>query len=162
MVSVTVKSLPGQGTLTCAGSACAVDDVVLLADLNGLVYTGGTNYNGADSFTYTVNDAALSSPTGTMSMTVTAVNDAPSAGATSDVTIYEDLAYTFNTATSTDVDTGDTLTITCLERNNAGSATSALPAFIGVTDNGDGTATIAGTAVLALQYWYWDRYWRRY
>jgi VCBS repeat-containing protein len=149
MVSVTVKSLPSQGTLTCAGSACAVDDVVLLADLNGLVYTGGTNYNGADSFTYTVNDAALSSPTGTMSMTVTAVNDAPSAGATSDVTIFEDLAYTFNTATSTDVDTGDSLTITCLERNNAGSATSALPAFIGVTDNGDGTATIAGTAVLA-------------
>jgi regulation of enolase protein 1 (concanavalin A-like superfamily) len=39
-------------------------------------YTPASNYNGADSFTFTVSDGMLSS-TGTVSLTVTAVNDAP-------------------------------------------------------------------------------------
>ena len=56
MVSITLKSLPSQGTLTessnaCGGNGCAIDDVILLANLGNLVYTGASNYNGADSFT---------------------------------------------------------------------------------------------------------------
>ncbi len=77
-------------------------------------YTGSSNYNGQDTFTYTIEDAALSSPTGTMTITVNAVNDAPVAGDTSDQTVYEDLAFSFQTTQSTDVD-GDTMTITCVE-----------------------------------------------
>src|SRR5205823_8880079 len=40
-------------------------------------------YNGPDSFTFTVSDAALTSAAATVSITVTAVNDAPVANAQS-------------------------------------------------------------------------------
>ena len=48
------------------------------------------------------------SGTGTMTITINAVNDAPVAGDTSDQTVYEDVAFSFQTTASTDVD-GDTL-----------------------------------------------------
>ena len=45
LVSVTLKSLPSQGALTesnnaCGGNGCAVDDVILLANMGNLIYTG--------------------------------------------------------------------------------------------------------------------------
>jgi VCBS repeat-containing protein len=40
-------------------------------------YRPTADYNGTDSFTYRVNDGALNSNTATVSLTVTAVNDAP-------------------------------------------------------------------------------------
>src|SRR6185295_15536537 len=41
-------------------------------------YTPTGNYNGADSFTYTIGDGHGGSATATVSVTVTSVNDAPS------------------------------------------------------------------------------------
>ena len=149
MVSITIKSLPSQGTLSetnnaCGGDGCAVGDTVILARLaaGDLKYTGGSNYNGADSFTYTLEDAALSSPTGTMSITVSAVNDAPVAGDTSDQTVYEDVAFSFQTTQSTDVD-GDTMTITCVETGGD------MPAFLSETADSGGQATLGGTPTAA-------------
>jgi VCBS repeat-containing protein len=43
-------------------------------------YTPDANYNGADSFTYLANDGALDSNIATVSLNVTAVNDAPTLG----------------------------------------------------------------------------------
>lgn len=61
-------------------------------------YTPDANYNGTDSFTYKVNDAAytgdpsaLDSNIATVSLTIGAVNDAPT------VTTLEDTAYVFQT-----------------------------------------------------------------
>ncbi len=51
-----------------------------------LTYTPAANYNGADSFTFKVNDGTVDSAPATVSLTVTAVNDAPLANAQSFVT----------------------------------------------------------------------------
>src|SRR5206468_1096202 len=40
-------------------------------------YTPAPNFNGTDSFTYTANDATADSNVATVTLTVTAVNDAP-------------------------------------------------------------------------------------
>src|SRR5204863_6505800 len=47
-----------------------------------VTYTPAANYNGPDSFTFKANDGSLDSNVAAVSLTVTAVNDAPVAGGT--------------------------------------------------------------------------------
>ena len=47
------------------------------ADAGKILYTPAANYNGPDSFTYTLSDGNLGVATGTVNITVTAVDDAP-------------------------------------------------------------------------------------
>src|SRR5439155_4576464 len=75
-------------------------------------YTPSANYNGSDSFVYQVNDGTADSNLATVTLTVTAVNDAPLATAES-YTTAEDTAMTVNAAAgllthATDID-GDPL-----------------------------------------------------
>src|SRR5207249_589249 len=70
-------------------------------------YTPAANYNGADSFTFKANDGTVDSSAATVSLTVTAVNDAPVANAQT-VTTAEDTAKAI-VLTASDVD-GDALT----------------------------------------------------
>ena len=51
--------------------------VTINASTGAYVYTPASNYNGADSFTFKVNDGTADSATSTASITVSAVNDAP-------------------------------------------------------------------------------------
>jgi len=67
-----------------------------------VTYTPAANYNGADSFTFKANDGTLDSAPATVTLTVTAVNDAPVATAQS-VTTAEDTAAAI-TLTGTDVE----------------------------------------------------------
>ncbi len=65
-------------------------------------YTPNLNYNGSDAFTFTANDGVLTSAPAGVSLTVTAVNDAPVANNGSNSTL-EDTAVS-GTVTATDVD----------------------------------------------------------
>src|SRR5205085_11367324 len=47
------------------------------ANTGALTYTPNPNFNGPDSFTFKVNDGTVDSAPATVSLTVTAVNDAP-------------------------------------------------------------------------------------
>ncbi|WP_230467776.1 Ig-like domain-containing protein [Lujinxingia vulgaris] len=58
------------------GDAPANGDVVLNAD-GSFTYTPDANFFGTDTFTYVANDGALDSAPATVTITVTAVNDAP-------------------------------------------------------------------------------------
>ncbi|MEX1073460.1 MAG: S8 family serine peptidase, partial [Chloroflexota bacterium] len=90
-----------------------------------VTYTPALDYNGADSFTFHVNDGAADSSTATVSITVTEVNDAPVA--TDDtVTAIEDTTLNTTTASllvnDTDVD-GPSLAITAVSGATGGAAT---------------------------------------
>jgi VCBS repeat-containing protein len=63
-LSVVLAAGPGHGTLT-------------LNDDGSFSYTPAANFNGTDSFTYRASDGALTSSVATVTITVTAVNDAP-------------------------------------------------------------------------------------
>src|SRR5439155_12916016 len=75
-----------------------------------ITYTPAPNYNGPDSFTYTIGDGHGGSATASVSVTVAAVNDAPVA-ADDTVTTAEDTPATISVlANDVDAD-GDVLTI---------------------------------------------------
>ncbi|MBL9135105.1 MAG: tandem-95 repeat protein [Verrucomicrobiales bacterium] len=63
----------------------------LIGTAPNLTYKPAANFNGSDAFTFTVNDGALNSDPATISLTVTPVNDPPSATSAA-VTTNEDVA----------------------------------------------------------------------
>ena len=95
-----------------------------------VTYTPDANYNGADSFTYTISDGAGGTDTATVSLTVNPENDAPVA--TDDTAILgEDSAATLNVlANDTDLD-GIAISLDSVTQPDHGL----------VTINEDGTVT---------------------
>ena len=106
--SVTVP--PSHGTLSGSGA--------------NLIYTPATNYNGSDSFSFKANDGTADSTTATVSISVTAVNDAPLASAQS-VTTAEDTAKAI-TLGGSDVD-GNTLTYAVVTQPAHGTLSGTAP-----------------------------------
>src|SRR5205807_2636563 len=89
-------------------------------------YTPAANYNGGDSFVYKINDGTADSNLATVSLTITAVNDAPVAAAESHTTA-EDTALTVDAASgllaqATDID-GDPLTAVLVSGPSHGTLT---------------------------------------
>ena len=62
----TLTPTAGHGTVSCTAAGSRT-------------YTPALNYNGPDSFTYSISDGNGGSDTATVSITVTPVNDAPNA-----------------------------------------------------------------------------------
>ncbi len=105
-------------------------------------YTPDPDYNGIDSFTYTVTDPSGETSTATVNLTVTPLNDAPVANDDADMTPYNTAVTIPVLANDTDVD-GDTLTVTAATSPdgsvdiNPGGTITFTPA-----DGFEGTATI--------------------
>ncbi|MBS0473503.1 MAG: tandem-95 repeat protein [Proteobacteria bacterium] len=148
LLAVKIASLPADGTLTDNGVAVTAGQYISAADIAGglLVFTPAANANGAGyaSFTFQVQDnggtanggADLDPVARTITVDVTAVNDAPS-GTSTTVTTLEDTAYTFGTSDFgfSDVHDGNAL----------------LAVKIGTLPSG-GTLTDNGVAVTAGQF----------
>lgn len=99
----TNDSTTSGGTLSFALATQAGHGTAVLNADGSFTYTPDANFNGADSFTYTVSDAdAGETLTRTVSITVNAVNDAPVADSLSFST-DEDVQYN-GTLTGSDVD----------------------------------------------------------
>jgi len=86
---------------------------------NTVTYTPAANYNGTDSFTFTVSDGAATSSAATVSITINAVNDTPSATAQS-VSGNEDAAQSITLAGSDPE--GSSLTYALASNPSHGSA----------------------------------------
>ena len=109
-LTYTVVASPTHGTLSGAAP--------------NVTYTPATNYNGADSFTFKVNDGTVDSTPATVSITVAAVNDAPVAIAQS-VTTVEDTAKPI-TLSGSDVD-GNALTYVVVASPTHGTLSGTAP-----------------------------------
>ncbi|NOZ49945.1 MAG: tandem-95 repeat protein, partial [Chloroflexi bacterium] len=127
VLSVSAVGSPAQGAATISGP--------------NVVYTPTTNFNGTDVFSYTASDGSLDSNTATVTVTVTAVNDAPVAG--DDIAITnEDTPVTVDVLSNdSDVD-GDALTISAV-----GSPAQGTTAISGTTVVYTPTANSNGTDV---------------
>jgi VCBS repeat-containing protein len=67
-----------DGNTLSASLMSGVSHGTLTLNSNGsFTYVPAANYNGSDSFTYAANDGSTNSNTATVSLTITAVNDAP-------------------------------------------------------------------------------------
>ncbi len=97
-LTVTGKTNGTHGTVSCtSGGLCS--------------YTPNANFNGTDSFTYTVSDGKGGSATGTVNVTVNPVNDPPVNSVPGAQNINEDQSRVFSTANSnlisvSDIDAG--------------------------------------------------------
>ena len=94
-------------------------------------YTPAADFNGSDSFNYTINDGTGRSAQGTVTITVNAVNDDPVAADDARITSQDTSVTTGNVLSNdSDVD-GDTLTVSAVDATSTEGGS--------VTDNGDGT-----------------------
>ena len=150
-------------TLTVTGVTAVTGGTVTL-DAGTITFTPNPDFNGAASYTYTVSDGALTD-TGTVAVTVTAVNDAPVA-VDDTATTAEDtpvtVLQTAMLANDTDVDAGTTLTVTGAA-NPAGGTISLVNGDVTFTPTqnftgaasfeytvSDGTLTDTGLVVITV------------
>ncbi|WP_297774026.1 Hint domain-containing protein [uncultured Roseovarius sp.] len=100
---------PESDPLT-VGSATATNGSVTVNADNTLTYTPNPDFNGTDTITYAAEDGTGNSTPGTVTVTVTPVNDAPVAGEDTDTTDFETPVDIPVLANDTDVD-GDSLSV---------------------------------------------------
>ncbi len=140
--------------ITLSGSdpeAAALTFTVVTGPAHGILsgtgatrtYAPAANYNGADSFTFKVNDGSLDSAVATVSITVTAVNDAPVANSlNATTTLNVALAATL---TGSDVDGCSGQTFTYAVTSQPANGMVAPTSGVAVCSNGILTAGVTYT-----------------
>ncbi|MEQ1562385.1 MAG: Ig-like domain-containing protein, partial [Nitrospiraceae bacterium] len=98
---------PNSDPLSATLLAQATNGLVTLASTGGFTYAPNANFNGSDSFSYTLSDGRGGTATATVALTIVAVNDAPVLNVIGNMAVDEQTALSF-TATATDVDAGQT------------------------------------------------------
>jgi hypothetical protein len=134
-----VVTQPAHGSVSCAGASCT--------------YTPAADYNGADSFTFKTNDGATNSATATVSITVTAVNDAPTITATGGISLPQNTAPTrLQIAAAADID--NPIGALTVKVNGANSATvgGVTVSNILIDAGGNVTADVSTTAATSAQF----------
>ncbi|WP_300522899.1 tandem-95 repeat protein [Alcanivorax sp.] len=104
-LSVSIDTLPANGTLLQDGAAVSAGALLSLTDLNSLAFVPDTNWHGSSSFNWRASDGTLFSPTATATLTIASVNDAPviGQGTQADYITDEDAALQ-TTLTASDVE----------------------------------------------------------
>jgi hypothetical protein len=152
-LTFTTGTGTGDATMTFSGTLANVN-----AALNGLVYRGALNFNGADSLSLLVSDLGNTGAGGpltasqTVGLTVTAVNDAPTLAVPAAQTVAEDTALVFSAAGGNAITVGDVdaaaspvqLTLSVASGTLTLSGTTGL-SFTTGTGTADATMTFSGT-----------------
>ncbi len=147
LASITIATLPATGTLKLSGTNVTASQVITAANLANLTYEPALNENGAKTFTVTASDGALSSAAATVTVTLTAMPEAPVNTVPGALSVAEDTALAFTGANLITVaDPEGTVTTTKLSVAH-GTLTVSLSggATIGAGANGSATLTLVGT-----------------
>ncbi len=132
-LAVTAVTQPLHGTATIGAGGQQV------------TYVPAQNYNGGDSFTYTVDDGQGHSSQATVAVSVTPVNDAPVALDDAATTTAPGAVVVSVLANDSDVD-GDALTVTGVTQPSGGAGSASVTGN-GTTVTYTPPASLAGTAV---------------
>ncbi|MDB5944399.1 MAG: hypothetical protein JWQ13_3965, partial [Ramlibacter sp.] len=139
----TITAVNGTAIVAGGASVAVTNGSVALNASGQLIFTPTANFNGAvPVFTYTVTSGGVTE-TANVSVTVTAVNDAPVNTVPGAQATAEDTPLAIPGVTVADVD-GGTLTSTVSVTNGILNVTTGGGATI--TNNGTGSITVAGTA----------------
>ena len=145
---VTIETLPSNGTLLLSGSAVSAGDQISAANITNLVFRPAANANGSGygSFTFSVNDGTVdSASTYTMTVDVTAVNDAPTANNdTINATVGTNSTGNVITSSDTDPD-GDTLSVSAITGGTVGVALTGTYGTFTLNSNGSYTYVVDST-----------------
>jgi hypothetical protein len=150
-LTFAIASQPNHGTLSNPQSP---DCSVAPTCTEDIDYTPAANYSGPDSFTYTANDGTLDSAAATVTLAITAVNDAPSFTKGANQTVLRDSGAqsVASWATGISAGPGETQALTFNVTNDTNTALfSVLPAIDStgaLTYTPDGT--VAGTATITI------------
>jgi len=113
-LTYSVVTQPTKGTLSGTGAA--------------LVYTPTANLNGADTFTFKVNDGTVNSAVATVTIGITAVNDIPLANKQA-VAVLEDAANGVNFTLTGSSPEGRAITYAVLTQPTKGTLSGTAPAL---------------------------------
>ncbi|MEW8658243.1 MAG: retention module-containing protein, partial [Candidatus Thiodiazotropha endolucinida] len=120
---LTNDSDPDGDTLTVTAVTQGTNGSVSIDPVSGNpVYTPNADFNGTDTFTYTIDDGNGGTDTATVTVTVGAVNDAPVAVDDS-IGTDEDVPVTVNVLPNDSDPDGDTLTVIAITQGSNGSVT---------------------------------------
>ncbi|MGH8922642.1 MAG: tandem-95 repeat protein, partial [Actinomycetes bacterium] len=131
--------------LTYSLASAPANGVVTVNADGTFTYTPNADFNGADSFTFTVSDGNGGTDTASVLITVNPVNDPPTQVVPGSQTTAEDTNRVITGTSVADVD-GGALTTTLTLPAGAGSIAVVTGGGATITGNGTGTVTIAGTA----------------
>jgi hypothetical protein len=124
-------------TITSVDTTSANGGTITYNAITGAIeYTPAKDYNGADSFTYSISDGNGGTDTATVNLTVTPVNDAPDAiddTFKTDEDVALNLTATQLLSNDKDVD-GDTLTITSVDTTTANGGTVTFNSVTGAIE----------------------------
>jgi VCBS repeat-containing protein len=122
--NVLDNDVDADGNALTATLATGPANGVLVLNANGsFTYTPAANFNGADSFTYRVNDGTVNGNTAAVALSVTPVNDAPLLAGDANFTTSEDMPFAGNLLDllgATDID-GDDLDIVSVSGDPLGA-----------------------------------------
>ncbi|CAA6819149.1 MAG: internalin, putative [uncultured Sulfurovum sp.] len=145
-INVTLNDTDVDGDALSVDSFVQPTNGTVIQNADGtLKYTPDANFNGTDTFEYTVTDGNLTD-TATVTVTITPVNDAPVAEDDNDTTL-EDVAVDINvTLNDTDVD-GDALSVDSFVQPSNGTVTENVDGTLKYTpdENFNGTDTFEYT-----------------
>jgi uncharacterized protein DUF4347/cellulose/xylan binding protein with CBM9 domain/cadherin-like protein len=151
-LTYTVTAVTGNGTLRLSGTALGLNDTFTQDDIdnNRMTYDHDGSETLSDSFDFSVDDGAGAASTGTLSLTVTAVNDDPvltinptgPSFTENGVGVFIDSAATVLDVDSTDFD-GGTLAFTLAINGTANDRLFILPNGTGL-----GQVSLSGSDII--------------